>query len=170
MIGLPQLYTIDSSGKIEKEIDLDIDFLKDETSKVILLYFGYVGCESICTPSMTELNRIYSKLNSNSVSVYFVNLLDSSDKELPQLFAQHFNEKFIGVYLSKKEIQELIKQIRVTTTVSMADTGELNHSGHLYVLLKNSKNIGYKQKYIYTTRPFKESAIVNDINDLLLTN
>ena len=166
LIGFPQFYASNSSGRIDKEVYLDINFLKHETSQVVLLYFGYVGCKTICTPSMTELNEIYSQLNRSKVKVYFINLLDSSDKELPQLFAQYFNENFIGMYLDKKEIQELVNQMRITTTTSLSDSEELNHSGHLYVLVKDDKNSNYKQKYIYTTRPFDKSIIIEDINNL----
>ena len=164
LIGFPQFYSNNSSGRIDKEITLDIDFLKNETSPVVLMYFGYVGCETICTPSMTEIDRVYSELNTSKVKVYFVNLLESHDPELPELFAQHFNKDFIGVHLTKQKLQELSSQIRLATTTSLLDTQELNHAGYLYVLVKEDG--AYVQKYIYTTRPFEESIIVDDIRQL----
>ncbi len=166
MIGFPQFYSNNSAGRIDKETSLDLNFLKNETSPIVLLYFGYVGCKTICTPSMSELGKIYNQLDHAKTKVYFGNLLDIYDKELPQLFAQHFHKDFRGVFLDKQEIQEIANQLRITFTTSMTDSGELDHSGYLYVLEKGVYDKNYRQKYIYTTRPFDEKTIVSDINDL----
>jgi len=167
LIGFPQIYSSNSSGRIDKEIDVDFKYLKDETSDIVLLYFGYVGCDTICVPSMTEINEIYNKINNKNVKVYFINLLDNLDQNLPQLFAEHFNENFKGIYLDKKELLKVTSQLNVVFSKSLVDKYELNHAGYLYILQKDDTNNGYKQKYIYTTRPFKQNIIVEDINKLL---
>ncbi len=167
LIGFPQIYSSNSSGRIDKEIDVDFKYLKDETSDIVLLYFGYVGCDTICVPSMTEINEIYNKINNKNVKVYFINLLDNLDQNLPQLFAEHFNENFKGIYLNKKELLKVTSQLNVVFSKSLVDKYELNHAGYLYILQKDDTNNGYKQKYIYTTRPFKQNIIVEDINKLL---
>ena len=167
MIGFPQIYSSNSSGRIDKEIDVDFKYLKDETSDIVLLYFGYVGCDTICVPSMTEINEIYNKINNKNVKVYFINLLVNLDQNLPQLFAEHFNKNFKGIYLNKKELLKVTSKLNVVFSKSPVDKYELNHAGYLYILQKNNTNNGYKQKYIYTTRPFKQNMIVEDINNLL---
>ena len=167
LIGFPQIYSSNSSGRIDKEIDIDFKYLKDETSDIVLLYFGYVGCDTICVPSMTEINEIYNKINNKNVKVYFINLLVNLDQNLPQLFAEHFNENFKGIYLDKKELLKVTSQLNVVFSKSLVDKYELNHAGYLYILQKDDTNNGYKQKYIYTTRPFKQNIIVEDINKLL---
>ncbi len=166
MIGFPQFYSNNSAGRIDKEVPLNLDFLKNETAPIVLLYFGYVGCKTICTPSMSELSRIYDQIDKSKTKVYFGNLLDIYDKELPQLFAQHFHKDFRGVYLNKKEIQKIANQLRISFTTYVTDVGELDHSGYLYLLEKSKSDKNYRQKYIYTTRPFDEKTIVNDINKL----
>ena len=167
MIGFPQIYSSNSSGRIDKEIDVDFKYLQDETSDIVLLYFGYVGCDTICVPSMTEINEIYNKINNKNVKVYFINLLVNLDQNLPQLFAEHFNKNFKGIYLNKKELLKVTSKLNVVFSKSPVDKYELNHAGYLYILQKNNTNNGYKQKYIYTTRPFKQNMIVEDINNLL---
>lgn len=162
---MPQLYQGDSAGKINKEIELDLDFLKQEDSKIVLLYFGYVGCETICTPSMSEINEIYTQVNSPNIAVYFVNLLDSQEKSMPDTFAKHFNKKFHGIYLDKLQLQELTNQMRIAYTKSITNEFDINHAGHLYLLVKNDNN--YLQKHIYTTRPFNIKTIIKDIQHLL---
>ena len=165
LIGMPQLYQGSSAGKINKEIELDLDFLEREDSKIVLLYFGYVGCETICTPSMGEINEIYTKVNNNNIAVYFVNLLASQEKDMPSIFAKHFNKNFHGVYLDKLQLQELSNQMRIAYTTSLTNEFDINHAGHLYLLVKNENN--YLQKHIYTTRPFNIKNIIEDIQHLL---
>ena len=166
MIGFPQFYSNNSAGRVDKEVTLDLNFLKNETSPIILLYFGYVGCKTICTPSLNELSRIYNQLNKKRTKVYFGNLLDIYDEELPQLFAEYFHKDFKGIYLNKKEIQNIANQLRINFTTSLTDAEELDHSGYLYILEKDPNDKNYRQKYIYTTRPFDEKTIINDINKL----
>ena len=142
LIGFPQIYSSNSSGRIDKEIDIDFKYLKDETSDIVLLYFGYVGCDTICVPSMTEINEIYNKINNKNVKVYFINLLVNLDQNLPQLFAEHFNENFKGIYLDKKELLKVTSQLNVVFSKSLVDKYELNHAGYLYILQKNNTNNG----------------------------
>ena len=165
LIGMPQLYQGNSAGKIDKEAQLHLDFLEKEDSKLVLLYFGYVGCETICTPSMSEINEIYTKVKNENIAVYFVNLLSSQEKDMPDIFAKHFNKNFHGIYLDTLGLEKLSTQMRIAYTKSPSNEFDINHAGHLYLLLKNEKN--YLQKYIYTTRPFNIKTIIEDIQHLL---
>lgn len=167
-IGMPQIYANDTSGRVDKEIPVQLSFLQEERAPVIMLYLGYVGCETICTPAMTELSRIYSQLREKDVHVYFVNLLDKyrTDQDLPNRFAQHFNKAFKGVYLTDHQIQDVIQQLPVIRTNSLTDNYEMNHSGYLYILTKETHSPQYRLKYIYTSRPFSEQTIVTDIEKI----
>ena len=60
IIAFPQFYSTNSSGRIDKSIPLKFNFLEQESSPVVLLFFGYVGCGDICPPAMQELNNIYT--------------------------------------------------------------------------------------------------------------
>jgi len=167
IIGVPQFYSSNNSGRIDKEIDLKLNFLKNEKAEVVILYFGYVGCDTICVPSLSELDEIYKEIDKTKTSVYFINLLDIIEKDLPNLFASHFNKDFKGVYLDKSELLKVTKMLNVVYTKSFTNSYELNHAGYLYILQKDKENKSYKQKYIYTTRPFAKTIIVEDIKKLL---
>ena len=169
IVGLPTIYSSNSGGRLEKIKTIHLDCLKDEHSDIVLLYFGYVGCKTICVPSLTEIDKIYMKLDKNeqqNIKVYFINLLDVIDKELPTLFAHYFNKDFKGVYLDKQELSSISNQFDVVFSKSLSDKYILNHSGYLYILLKD-KDKNYYQKYIYTTRPFDIDLIVSDIKHLI---
>lgn len=164
-IGLPQLYLSESVGRIDKEAVLKLDFLKDEDSPVVLVYFGYVGCETICTPSLQEIAEIYKSAESKDVKMYFINLINLDDKDMPNRFAKHFHKEFIGLYLEPKELYDVVSTMNISYTKSLSDKNDLNHSGHLYLLKK--ENSSYTRKVIYVTRPFDKEMVIRDIQSLI---
>ena len=168
LIGFPQIYSNNSSGRIDKEVALDLNFLKQENSPIVLLFFGYVNCGDICAPAMRELNKIYEQLNQSKTKVYFLNILNSTNQELPKPYAQSFNKNFKGIYLNPLEIKEVSSKLNLS--LSYIDNKKVSHTGHLFILEKNLDKKGYYLKYIYTTRPFDEKSIINDINALTLKN
>jgi protein SCO1 len=164
-LAFPQFYSNNSSGRIDKNTSLKLDFLKQEESPVVLLFFGYVGCENICPPAMRELNDIYKQLDKTKIKVYFINLLDTINKDAPSYYAKEFHKDFKGVYLDNLGIKKVANKFNLS--ISKVNNSEINHSGYLYVLKKDYKNNGYTLNYIYTTKPFNEEAIVKDIYILL---
>lgn len=163
----PEFYLGEDAAKITKEKTVDLDFLTKEDADIILLYFGYVGCDTICTPALEQITSLYKTLPKEKVVVYFVNLLDIIDKELPSLYADSFNSNFKGIYLEKHDILKVMQQLDIVLNQSLLDKYELNHSGFLYLLQKDGIINKYKQKYIYTTRPYSEDMIRKDIAILL---
>ena len=161
---IPSIYAQNKAGKIDKEVDVNFSFLKKEKSPYVLLYFGYVGCTTVCGPSLEEINEIYKNLDNKKFSFYFINLLENTQKQNVELFAKSFNEKFKGVYLEKKELKSVIETLRVKVLPSLVDKYELDHSSFLYVLKKHKD--AYKQISIYTARPFKKQIIINDLKNI----
>lgn len=160
----PNLYSQNSAGKIYKEVEVQFDFLKEEKKEIVLLYFGYVGCRTICFPALTEILQIYENINKNRVSFYFINLQDGVKPRVSDLFAKAFSEDFTGVYLSKKQKSEIVSKLNVKYLPSAFNKYELDHSGFLYVLKKQNKK--YVQKFIYTARPYDIEFISNDLKKL----
>ncbi|PHR74348.1 MAG: hypothetical protein COA66_00730 [Arcobacter sp.] len=163
IVTFPQVYSNNSFGRIDKKILLDFDFLKKEKKPIILLFFGFVSCGDICTPAMNELKDIYGNIQKDKVSVYFLNVLNTTDKEAPVLYAKTFNKNFIGLYLEKEEINKI--SLKLDLAISKISKERINHTGHLFLLDKDL-NSKYNLKYIYTTRPFDKKSIAHDINTL----
>jgi len=167
LIGFPQVFTGNNAGRINKEFIVKTNFLDNETSNVVLLYFGYVGCSTVCLPSLSEINTIYSQTVKNkNVRVYFVNLLTNTGTEAAQIFATQFNADFKGIQFDKNTLKKVTSEFDVVYSQSPFDDYELNHAGFLYLLEKDTLTNKYKQKYIYTTRPYNIEMIINDINKL----
>lgn len=163
-ILLPNIYSNNKAGKIEKSIIANFDFLKDEKKEYVLLYFGYVGCTTICPPALHEISQIYEKLDKSKFSVYFVNLQWNTKAENVKLFTKVFHPAFKGIYLNKENITKITNKLNVKYLQSPFDKNDIEHSGFLY-FLKKENNI-FVQKFIYTTKPFPVDFIVNDLNKI----
>jgi protein SCO1/2 len=147
--------------KIQNNLNLDLSY------NYFLIYFGYVGCESICTPSLSEINRIYNSLPNNiqkKVKVYFVNIKTEIDKDLVDNFAKYFNKSFSGIYLDKNDLDIAAKDFNLQFSKVMLNDFEIDHRGYLYIV-KNSQN-GLLLENMYTNRPFDTKSISNDIKNL----
>lgn len=162
---IPNLYSNNSAGKMYKEVETNFHFLKNEKKDHVLLYFGYVGCTTICPPALNEISQIYNKLDKNKFAIYFINLQENTPKENVDQFAKVFHKNFKGIYLNKKEISEIISKLNVKYLPSMIDNNEIDHSGFLHYLKKNN-NYNFFQKFIYTTRPFDIDFIVKDLKSI----
>lgn len=165
IIAFPQFYAINSSGRIDKKLPLNFDFLKQENSPVILLFFGYVGCGDICPPALNELSKIYEQLDKSKVKVYFINILNTTSKDAPRSYAKGYHKDFKGIYLDSFGIKKVATKLNLS--IVKVNDNEVGHSGHLFVLNRNYNNKEYTLNYIYTTRPFDEKSIVKDIEFLL---
>lgn len=162
---MPNIYSNNDAGKVYKQIEVDFDFLENEDSEYALLYFGYVGCYTICPSALNEISQIYNKINPSKYSFYFINWQPNLPKENVDQFAKVFNDKFKGIYLNNEQIRKIINKLNVKYMPSLIDKYEIDHSGFLHVLKKLKKG-HYQQEFIYTTRPFDVEFIVDELNNL----
>lgn len=134
-------------------------FLEKEGSKAVYIYFGYVGCTSICIPSLNELSPLYTKIQSKSdkTAFYFVNLNPTQPHEWVEPFAKSFHSDFKGVYATVNQTNTLERDFNLAVT----DGDEMSHSSNLYLMVR--ENNGYVLKRIYTTHPYAEKVILEDI-------
>eukprot|EP00767_Chilomastix_cuspidata_P007862 gnl/Chilomastix_cuspidata/8733.p1 GENE.gnl/Chilomastix_cuspidata/8733~~gnl/Chilomastix_cuspidata/8733.p1 ORF type:complete len:192 (+),score=4.36 gnl/Chilomastix_cuspidata/8733:37-612(+) len=162
--ALPILYSNDKAGKVNKEIqNINFDFLKNETKEYVLLFFGYVGCGNICPPALNSISQIYNRLDKDHFSFYFINLQPNVFEKDVKPFAKAFNKDFKGIYLNKKELVDITSKLQVK--YSPINIIDMDHTGFLYLLEKSANNM-YKQKFIYTARPFDIEYISNDLNTI----
>ena len=94
-----------SKKSVEVNKVVKIPYLQKSDKKITLLFFGYVGCEDICTPFLYQLKDLYhhdkwSDIKKN-IEVVFVNLVPTFDPEMPMLYAKSIDKDFNGVYLVK---------------------------------------------------------------------
>lgn len=151
----------ENQGKVEMNETLSLPFSVNDDKKIVLLYFGYAGCQTICTPSLEEIASIYEKVEkTKEVVFYFINISEGT-AEL-DVFVQYFHKEFIGLELPLKERQVLMNDLRVYTSASLRQNGEMSHTGYLYMVKKKSEQ-NFELKAMYYTRPFNQKSIVEDI-------
>ena len=75
--------------------------LENLQGKIVLLFFGYTSCPDVCPTTMAELKSALDTIgpeNAENVRVVFVTVDPQRDTpQRVQEYANHFNEKFIGL-------------------------------------------------------------------------
>lgn len=166
LLGLPTIMFTDAKqGKVTLNEKVTLPFKVDENTDVVLLYFGYVGCRTICVPSLEEIAKIYSKIDDRSkVSFYFINI--SEDETQADRFAKYFHKEFVGLQLPKKDVSSLMTTLRAYSSDPLIQGGDIYHTGYLYLITKSKIN-DLTLKNMYYTRPFNEESIILDIKEEL---
>lgn len=139
-------------------------FLKNEQAPIVFVYFGYVGCAHVCTPSLQELAQLYGSLKKiePNVKVYFLNLNAKQNPESADLFAKGFHPEFKGIYATDAQIQSLSRTYNLAIT---RNGEEMGHSSGLFLFAKHTS--GYVLKNIYTTHPYPHKQIFTHIRKIL---
>lgn len=166
MIPLLQsfLFSSETKGSIEINKEIKADFIKSD-KKSVLVFFGYVGCIDVCTPILNDMNNLYQskefKNIKDDVEILFVNLTPEVEISQPDIFAKYFNQNFNGIYLSRKEILNIDRDLGVFFSRDLNEKTELNHTDHIYLIENSLKSKILKN--IYTTHPLNKLKIINDI-------
>ena len=63
------------------------------------------------------------------------------------LFAKYFNKNFNGIYLSRKEILDIDRDFGVFFSRDLNEKTELNHTDHIYLILKSLESKVLKTLY-----------------------
>ena len=166
MVPLIQSFLFSSNNKDGIDINKTIkaDFI-DSDKKTVLLFFGYVGCEDVCTPILYTLSDMYESKEfselKKDVEIIFVNLTPEIEEFQPDLFAKFFNKDFKGIHLSRRDILRIDRNFGVFFSRDLSDKTELNHSDHVYLIENDLKS--KKLKKIFTTHPLKTKKLINAI-------
>jgi protein SCO1/2 len=166
LLGFPlAVLTGNKQGKVVLDEPVALPFHIGKEKKVILLYFGYAGCQTICSPSLEEIAAIYKEVNaSEKVAFYFINI--AKEAQGLDAFVHYFHQEFIGVNLSLDKRMGLMNRLRAYSSDSLSGDGEMSHTGYLY-MIKQDLEQSFELKAMYYTRPFDTKTIVMDIKEEL---
>ena len=103
----------------------------------LLIYFGYVGCPTICPSSLTEISSAIKGINKEKMDIVFVNLTNSTTREV-QRFTTNFDATIRGVQLKPKQLKKLKRDLNVFYSKEQKTINRIGgHSSDLYYLEKN---------------------------------
>lgn len=162
-LGMPMLMHKDGEQfSAKKDVLLELSFIKEPYTKKILLYFGVVGCKTVCAPTLLEVADLYRSLDAKSdVAVYFVNI--DGQNIGAQSFAGSFHDDFHGVDINRSELAKIQKQLDIYYSQPLRRDGDIYHSGHLYLLTHEKEKL-YRLSQVYITRPFDIATIKKHIS------
>lgn len=161
------IFSSNTQGAIEINKEIDMEFVKSD-KKIVLIFFGYVGCTDICTPILEKFSTLYNSTEfdyiRNEIDVYFVNLKPEIEVFQANLFAKYFNDDFKDVYLSRRELLNIDRAFGLFFSKDLNDDTELNHTDYIY-LIDNSKEKKLL-KSIYSNHPLNNKQLISDIISL----
>lgn len=164
-LAFPALSDPKHAGRSEDRRSVDFPFLKGETSELVLVYFGYVGCTRVCTPALNDLADIYGVIQTKEFkhipSVWFVNMTPEMDPSSVQSWAAHFDKRFKSYAPTERELSDMVHTLNLVYTKMGI---EAEHMPYTYLLRKKGAN--YELVYIYTSSPYNRSLILEDIGVL----
>lgn len=167
VVILPTFFTKGIS-RIELRQDLELELILDKNHEIELVFFGYAGCNKICTPRLEELGQWYAKLPDETqghLGLKFLDISTRQEKDLSDDFAKAFHPKFEGVFLDKDIIRLYTKAFNVYFSKSLMDKNELDHTAHLYLVKRD--NDQKQLRFIYTAYPYDFKQIRSDIEELI---
>jgi len=106
-------------------IPFTLDSLKDQWS---FMFFGYTNCPDVCPTTLSVLNVVANGLDGTGDNLpdtrfYFVSVDPERDTpEKLREFVPYFNEKFTGVTGSRKQIDNLTKQLSILYVIGNPET------------------------------------------------
>jgi protein SCO1/2 len=136
---------------VNKNTPVKNEFINSFTDEGLIVFFGYVGCNTVCTPRLSELSLVLNNIadeTRNKFQFIFINLKYSKYDDQADLFVKSFNDGFKGYTLSEEKTKKLAREFGSYYSVSLLDKNEINHSNNLYFLKKNKKK--FILKAIYT--------------------
>lgn len=137
-----------------------------DLEKHTLVFFGYVGCPTVCTPRLQEIANIYNdfvqKSQTDKLSVLFVNLQSSMSMQEADIYAKSFHPDFLGVTYDKQKLLTTLRMFQAYYSHSLLDAKEIEHTQFLYFVHKDT-NDNYYLNNIYVNTPYDKDTVVNDL-------
>ncbi len=139
-----------------------------------IMFFGFTNCGYVCPTTMSELNKMYKKLQTelpaNQLPQIVLVTVDPERDSMVKMndYINAVNRDFIGLRADLKETEALEKQLHITAVKIPAedqsnDQYMINHSAEILVI--NPRG----QVQAYLSFPPKVDRLVQDYKTILAT-
>lgn len=168
--GLSLFFAKQTSTKMVINEPIEVPYLQNNGKDLQLVFYGYVGCTKVCTPTLHNLNHLFQLPAFAQIRPYvgmtFVNLMPEITPDQPDIFAKSFNPNFTGIYLNQKQVMSIDREFRLFFSKKLMSPDEMDHNDYLY-LVQRLSNGTFILKNIYTTHPLDQATVINDIRNYL---
>lgn len=133
-------------------------FTLSDSSKVKIVFFGFLNCPDICPTTLTEVANLLKKLEglSNNIDPIFITVDPTRDTpELLKNYLSFFDERIIGLTGTQEEIEKVSNQYHVYYSYQNKGTVEdytVNHTANMY-FVDEKNNV---EKIFVPGTPFSE--------------
>ena len=123
--------------------DFRLDSLR---GKVVLLYFGYMGCPDICPTSLSDMGRALKLLNEEEltrVSGLFVSV--DPERDTPEgltNYSNYFHPNILGRTGAKAEVDQAVMRYGAAYRMVDHDSAggyQVDHTANIYVITPDGR-------------------------------
>ena len=133
-------------------------FTLSDSSKVKIVFFGFLNCPDICPTTLTEVANLLKKLEGLSKNIDPIFITVDPTRDTPELLKNYlsfFDERIIGLTGTQEEIEKVSNQYHVYYSYQNKGKVEdytVNHTANMYFVDENN-NV---EKIFVPGTPFSE--------------
>ena len=109
-----------------------------------LIYFGYTYCPDICPMDVLKISQVYDlniNLKNELLPIFITVDPQRDDQSTVKNFIENFNDAFIGLTGTTKEINEVIKSFKIYVNYNKKNEKDntylVDHSSLIFIIDEN---------------------------------
>lgn len=113
---------------------------KDAHGKVVLLFFGFTHCPDVCPNTLGTVQTVLGQLGDQAENVQTIFISVDPERDKPEIlknYLQYFDNNFIGLTGTTKEIDKVVKQFQGFYSYAgnvSAGAYTVDHTSNLYII------------------------------------
>ena len=129
-----------------------------DSSKIKIIFFGFLNCPDICPTALTEVSSLLNKLGGLAKHIDPIFITVDPDRDTPELLKNYlsfFDERIIGLTGNQDQIEKVSNQYHVYYSYQKKGEVEnytVNHTANMYLLNEKNK----VEKIFIPGTPFSE--------------
>lgn len=108
-----------------------------------IVFFGYVGCATVCPKSMAKLADVMGELeqsgNAPSIGILFADIDLRRKSDVVEKYARQFSDRIRGVVIPEKGYPQLVNDFALRLKRSGGNPQTIYHTDHFFVLQKGAE-------------------------------
>jgi len=128
------------------------------SSKVKIIFFGFLNCPDICPTALSEVSNLLKKLNKSSEYIEAIFITVDPKRDTPELLKNYlsfFDKRIIGLTGTQNQIEKVANQYHVYYSYQNKNKDKnytVNHTANIYFLNQDNKI----EKIFIPGTPFSE--------------